>query len=261
MKPFERVVLSSDRNPKYLDFWPVVRRAWKKLFDVDAYLVLVDNEPMSLSAGEKVYWLPLVEGVPSANQAKVARHWFSALMADNGWSGATMVNDIDMLPLSRGHVFDLLKDRPTGTLLTTGAELYTGPEQGKFRIAFLTGEAQVFKALVNPAGLKWKDWVTGLIGLKKFDHKEDISNATPTSSPDCFSDESLLRYFLWKNPVPVLHRPMPFWPYTLGALDRFDWQFDPAKLKAGGYKEAHLLRPYKEHVAQIQPLIDYIESL
>jgi hypothetical protein len=125
---------------------------------------------------------------------------------------------------------------------------------------YLTAEPSTFHRLVNPEKLKWAAWVRSFVGLKKFDAKEDISNPLPSENPDCFSDESLMRYWLWKNPVAVDRRKMPFWPYTDGALCRSNWQLDLAKLEAGHYKEAHLPRPIKEHREKLQPLFDYIDK-
>jgi hypothetical protein len=251
--------LSCDDNPKYFDFWPFVHRAWKKLFNVEAYLMLVSHKAQFRN---DVFWFNAVPGIPIANQAKIARYFFASLIGDipECDNRPVMINDIDLLPLDRNYVCKLLDLRQEGTLLTLGSELYTGPEEGKAMAGYLTAEPRTFHRLVNPEKLKWGEWVQSFVGLKKFDAKEDISNPLPTDDPNCFSDESLMRYWLWKNPVPVDRRKMPFWPYTDGALDRSNWQFDQVKLDAGHYKEAHLPRPIKEHREKIQPLFDYIDK-
>lgn len=259
MRPFERVILSCDANPKYSDFWPIVRRVWKKLFGVEVFLGLVadDHHGTAMPHQNDIYRVTPVSGIPIANQAKVARYWIASLFGDDI---STMINDIDLLPLDKAHVLNLVGNRPKDTLVTIGSELYTGAESGKFMAGYLTAEARIFRALTDPKGLGWEDWIKSFVGLRQFDSKEDISNPIHSEDPNCFSDESLLRYLLWKNPVSVQHRRMPFWPYTDGALCRSNWKLDPDKLKAGYYKEAHLLRPYRDHVAKIQPIIDHIEA-
>lgn len=261
MNSFDRVILSCDKNPKFLEFWPVVARAWSKLFGVRVHLAFVGDAsefPDKLRGYGSVYFFPAIDGIPIANQAKVARYFLASWMGDDS---VVMINDVDLLPLSKDYVNTLLGNRPEGALVTLGSELYRDAENGKSMAGYLTAEARVFRALVNPKELRWQDWVSSFIGLKHFDHKEDISNPLSSENPDCFSDESLLRYFQWLNPVPVENRRMPFWPYTEQALDRADWKFDPQKLKDGVYKEAHLPRPYSENKHRIQPLLAYIESL
>lgn len=262
MNSFDRVILSCDANPKYVDFWPVVCRAWEKLFGVQPVLAFVGSYEDQcacrgkLQCGPVIYIRP-VEGIPLANQAKLARYWLAAWVNDEK---TTMINDIDLLPLSKDYVNTLLGNRPKGTLLTVGSELYIGPEKGKAMAGYLTAESSVFKKLVNPKALSFSDWMSSFVGLSCFDHKEDVMNSTSTDSPDCFSDESLLRYWHSVNPVPREDRRMPFWPYIEQALDRFDWKFDVQKLKDGVYKEAHLPRPYSQNRDKIQPLVDYIEA-
>lgn len=257
-----RVILSSDANPKFLEFWPVVAPVWKKLFNVNVHLALVgDFSHVNL----KPFWehgmitvFPAVPFVPICNQAKLARYFLAAALGDGQ---ITMTNDLDFLPLTRRYTKSLLADRPAGTLVTVGAELYTGQEAGKFTAGYLTAEAAVFRELVNPNVLNWEKFIQSFIGLKKFDHKEDVLISTHHEHPDTFSDESLLRYLLWANPVPVMHKPRGYSPYTERAVCRSDWRIDPTKLETEYYVEAHLLRPYSEHREAIQPLLDHIKTL
>ena len=43
----DRVILSSDTNPYYLDFWPIVAKAWVKM-GIKPTLALVGNEPVEI---------------------------------------------------------------------------------------------------------------------------------------------------------------------------------------------------------------------
>ena len=261
---FDRVILSCDLNPVYAQFWPFVAKAWQKLFGVEVWLALVTDpyylpgltQPIIETMKQHGHVMTLnPAALPMANQAKVARYWLAAYLEDDA---VTMINDIDLLPLSKDYVYGILAGRPPNTLLTLGFELYTGPEAGKATAGYLTLESKMWTKLVNPERRTWNAWLQGFVGLRQFDHKENIASTVPNTSPDCFSDESLMRYWISQSDVPVKKSSMPFWPYTVGALDRSDWQFDPEKLKAGVYKEAHMLRPLEQHRAALQPLFDYI---
>lgn len=252
-----RVVLSCDDNPKFLDFWPLVRRAWTVVFKVEPILALVGSDPFQSSPIGNTYYLKTAEGVPIQNQGKVARYWLASHFNDQK---TTLINDIDLMPLTKQLVSYLLFGRPSGALATLGSELYTGPEAGKFMAGHVTTEASSWRKLVNPSNLAWEEWVRSFVGIKKFDHKEDISRTVPSEDPDCFSDESLLRYLLSVNPIPTHHKCMPFWPYSERALDRADWQFDAGRLARGDYVEAHLPRPRQEHADKIEPLITYLDE-
>lgn len=258
----QRIILSSDENPKYIEFWPLVSWAWRKLFGIEVWLALVAPEGRFnleelRERGHVVRYDP-VPGVPTCNQAKVARYHLAASLGDDT---LVMTHDLDLLPLQRDYMLKLLDQRPEGYLLTIGSEVYVGPETGKFTAGYLTLESYLWRKLVNPKQLEWDAFVRSFIGLRVFDHKEDISRTVHHENPDTFSDESLLRALLSLNPVPLVRLPFGYWPYTVRALDRADWRFDPRKLEDGTYVEAHLLRPLSQNKDRIQPLIDYLNHV
>jgi len=253
----KRIILSSDENPKYIEFWPLVSWAWQKLFGIEVWLALVAPEGRFNLEGNIMRYEPVL-GVPTCNQAKVARYHLAASLGDDT---LVMTHDLDLLPLQRAYMLDLLWHRPPGHLLTVGSEVYVGPEAGKFTAGYLTLESNHWRQLVNPRQLEWEPFVRSFIGLRVFDHKEDISRTVHHENPDTFSDESLLRALLKLNPVPLVRLPFGYWPYTVRALDRADWRFDPRKLEDGTYVEAHLLRPLSQHQDRIQPLINYLKNV
>lgn len=258
----KHIILSSNENPKYIEFWPLVAGAWKKLFGMEVWLALVAPEGRfdlkSLRKHGHVRRYDPVPGVPTGNQAKVARYHLAAEWGDDT---LIMTHDLDLLPLQREYTLQLLNQRPAGHLLTIGSEHYVGPEAGKFTAGYLTAESRLWRRLANPAHFDWDIFIKSLIGLRVCDHKEDISRTVHHEDPDTFSDESLLRAMLQLNPVPLVRLPFGYWPYITRALDRSNWQFDPAKLAAGIYVEAHLLRPLSAHKDRIQPLIDYLNHV
>lgn len=263
MSLLHRVILSSDANPKFLEFWPHVAKAWRHLLGVDVWLALV-AEPISnelhrelLRHGKVVNLWP-VPGIPISNQAKLARFFLAGFWGDNT---VNMVNDIDLLPLQARYTVELLSQRPSGHLLTTGTELYTGPEKGKFTAGYATAESAVWHQLLNSNHYGWAGFIRQFVGYRVFDHKEDVALNTYHENPDSFSDESLLRAVLAKRPVPVTHLARGYAPYTERALCRSNWMFDPEKLRKQVYVEAHLPRPWSAHQDKIAPLLEHLSLL
>ena len=256
-----RVVLSSNEDPKYLEFWPIVSRAWKQLFDVKASLAFLTNrdydDPFISELekhGEVVIFEPVAD-IPQPNLAKVLRHILASYYTEE----ICLINDMDLLPLQRGYIDFFFKFVSEETLVTMGFDLYHGLEKGKFPIGNMMAYGKTFHKIVNPHGLSYPHLVTSWIGLKVFDHKEDISRTVHHENPDCFSDESLFRALISKCEVPVLQFPISF--ERCETIDRSAWNYDPAKLNAGYYVESHLLRPYSQHKEKIQPLIDYLNAV
>ena len=259
MKP-DRIILSCDSNPKFVEFWPLVAKGWRRFFDgVEVWLALVAPEEFHVEQfpGCFVERYEPVPGVPLQNQAKVARYYLAADWNDNSINST---NDLDLLPLQSDYFLDLLSRRPPEHLLTIGQELYKGPEAGKFTAGYLTAESRIWRSLVDPKGLDWPAFVRSFIGKRVIDHKEDITRAIHHENHDCFSDESLLRALLAETGVSVCHLPRGYSNYTDRALCRSQWMFDPEKLADGVYVEAHLPRPWSEHRDRIQPLVDFLNK-
>ncbi|MDA0987202.1 MAG: hypothetical protein O3A55_06365 [Bacteroidetes bacterium] len=89
-------VVSSDSNPEYLDFWPYVAKAWKRI-GIEPVLLYIDKTPPSNDVhqyGQVIY----LESIPEwgiAQQAQCIRFWAAKLL-----DAPFIISDIDMLPIS-----------------------------------------------------------------------------------------------------------------------------------------------------------------
>ena len=100
----ERVVVACNDNPKYLDFWRVVKRAWQEIAGVVCQMVYVGEDlPDDLQKDPCVIHFKPIEGWPTATQAQVIRLLYPALIK---CEGAVMVSDMDMIPLQKGFFVD-----------------------------------------------------------------------------------------------------------------------------------------------------------
>lgn len=261
MRLFDRVVLSCNEDPKYLEFWPVISMAWQKLFKVNVSLAFLTNreqeDPLVLKMQEfgDVQVYEPIDGIPQPNLAKVIRHIHAGTYGDE----RCLINDIDLLPLQRNYLNNMLS-RCTGyTLVTTGKDLYKGKEQGKFTMGYLCAMGSVFREIVNPDQLSYYELIESWVGLRTFDDKEDISSRIHNESPESFSDESLWRALMNRYERPAIHFPRGFTEDQ--NIDRANWRVDWDKLKAGHYVESHLPRPYSQNKPLIDPLLSYIHEM
>lgn len=267
MSEFHRVVLSTNEDHTYFQFWPYVARAWQKLFGVKVSLAVVTNRDSSdpwvvelKKHGDDVVLFPEIDNVPIPNLAQVVRHILAATYDDE----VCMINDIDLLPLQTKWYLDRLAKRGSGQLLALGAEFFKDtPHEGKFPMGYVTAEGHIWKDIVNPLNLAYGDLVRSWIGLKVFDHKEDIARTVWHEHREAFADESLMRVWLsrWPGfPDNIIHAPWSFKP-RIDSVDRSRWVIDIQRLYAGEYVESHMLRPYSDHVAELAPLLEYIDKL
>jgi hypothetical protein len=97
-----RVVVASDLNPRYLDCWPLARRAWPAIAGIEPLLVLVAPEadvPAELRSDPQVHVFEPLAGIHTAFQAQCIRLLQPALL-DGDRHGAVLTADVDMLPLA-----------------------------------------------------------------------------------------------------------------------------------------------------------------
>jgi hypothetical protein len=92
------VLLACDTNAAYLNFWPLVRRAWEEIVHLDVVLVLVAEKDEAVDTpldGSVVRFTPLPE-IHTTFQAQCIRLLFPALVET---SAAVLISDIDLLPV------------------------------------------------------------------------------------------------------------------------------------------------------------------
>jgi len=259
MKPtyFDKIIVSSDDSSFFLNFWPIVCKAWQKYFDVTPTLAFVSNRAdddalvKKLKTHGEVVIVPELYNIPRANQAKVARFLVASTFGDQ----VCTIEDIDTIPLEQMYIKHRLSLRPKNKILAVGREvLENTPHHGKFPISHITAEGSKFKELFNPRSLDYAEAIKSLTGMRIFDSKEDINN-----NQDHFSDESLVRALIHvnclKDSIFDVRRDVDIkneW------IDRSWWNIDVERLEQGKYISCNFIRPFRENAASAAPVIKYV---
>lgn len=249
----DNIIVSTDEHFKH--FTPIACLAWKKFFpELNIKIAFVtereENDKICQRMKEygELHIFNTVPNIPTSNQAKVARHYLAGTFMDE----VSSIEDIDTAPLQRDFWISKFNDRKKDHMLAVGSELsvYRGVDEGKFPISTMTAEGSVFKSLFNPSELSFSDYIQSLVGIKKYDNKEDIS------SPG-FSDESLVRYLRDQSSVKF-HNMVRDVDIHKDWIDRSWWNVDPDKLNNGGYVCCNFKRPYENHMSAYKEIVDYI---
>lgn len=94
------MLVASDLAPRYLDCWPLARRAWREICGLEAVLVLVApacDIPPELARDPAVRSVEPIPGLHTAFQAQCIRLLAPALVeTDEG----VLIADVDIVPLS-----------------------------------------------------------------------------------------------------------------------------------------------------------------
>jgi hypothetical protein len=229
----DNVIVSTNDDPRYSRLWPAVAEAWERLGQ-RAILSMVTNRvaPKVWSAVDSIVIFDSIPGMPDANLAKVSRFMLAMREPEKTF----LLSDVDMIPLSGMRVF-LGMDSPCrpNEVLAYGGDAYN--QDSRYPICYLVGTGAAFQSILNPGKMNERAWLESLRG-HKLDEKDD-----PWQSP--FSDESLFRWAIkmrrCEEKVRILSRG---WVNGLASnrIDRAAWHIDVAKLNAGGYIDAHMVR-------------------
>ncbi len=257
----DQIILSTNEDPLYMDFWKPVSKAYKKIFpDITIHLAfLTDKEedhPLVKEFreyGEVTLFRP-EEDVPEFGQAKMIRF----LLASQQDNDVCYVDDIDLFPLEREFITDKVKQRPKDHLLCVGGEVYHN--KGTYPVSQMTAEGYLWKQFINPDEKSFRELLWEWAKDPVFDAREVITLEVDWAKDQYFSDERLIRRLLKDHPVPIFELERGYSNVLEATLDRMQWEINMDKLGDGGYVNAHMIRPYKGNEELIQPLIDYVEN-
>lgn len=250
----DRILVSSNYTPMFLNFWPVVSESWQKIFDLNVTLILVHPKKMSLKVLNKlsefgeIQLLQQLPKIPSANQAKLARWYFACQQNER----IVSVEDIDTIYLKNQYLIEKLSEFENGKLLGIGSEVYEQQfSLNSFPASNLTGSGVLFSKLFGyKKGMSFYDFVCQYQGMKIFDTRED-----PFNLPKHFSDESLIRALRKVNlfdKIKVIPRNIDEKEHW---LDRSSWP-NESKIEVQKYTTVNFLRPLFENYEKCKPVLD-----
>ena len=249
MKP-DRVSLSCDSNPYYLEFWEPVSRIWKHKFGVEPYLFYIGDSATAPS-NEHGTVVPIkpVDGVPIHTQAQWARFHFTQSEPDCVW----ITSDIDMFPLSREYFLDTAKGVLPDCFVALNSDL-----RNYFPVCYNMALGRVFKEVLQLEDTFEAD-VKKVFSITNSDsHTVGDQVFENWSADERYSSAKICEHrSLYPHRVAQFVRPGGY--QSARRIDRSNWQYDENSVKQEWYLDCHSLRPYTAHKQQIEILLSLME--
>ncbi len=232
----DRVILSTNNNPLYIEFWPIVAPIWQAMgLRPTLALIATEDCPIDTSIGDVIRFDP-IPGVTEALQAQAIRLLLPILYPNEG----CLLSDIDMIPISKSYFIDNAKECPDDAMLIyrDKADEY---HFGKFPMCYVAAKGRVYGEVfgihsaeeIRQELLEWSElgygWNTDEIIL---------------SSHALFWEESRGGHL-----IRLGHT-------VSGRLDRSTWFSDLHDLRITDYIDCHSPRPY----TQYKPILDLLIS-
>lgn len=233
----KRVILSTNNNPTYIQFWPVVAPVWSAMGLRPTLALIADEDcPIDTSLGDVIRFDP-IPGVPESLQAQTVRLLLPALFPDD----ACLISDMEMIPVSREYFTDGAAQCPDESFLVYRDKAYE-PYNPRYPMCYVAGLGKVFGAIFN------------------IHEKSDIAKTI----------ESWTEYgFGWDTDELLLYMRVKQWEQKGGSvvylghgvgprIDRLWWPHDTSTMDASRYIDCHCLRPYETYKKTIDEVVQAI---
>lgn len=239
------VIHSSDSNPFYLDFWPLVSKVWKLRFGLRPLLVYIDENhdiPIDTTYGDVIKMKP-VPDVPLYLQCQWVRFWIPSQFPDK----VCLLSDIDMFPISRNYFINQIASIPDTKYV------HLNPAHQFIPVCYHLAKGSLFTRVLDLEP-NWEDSIRKLYA-KNMGHDcfaQDPSNLILKDKIQWGADEEYttrkIRDYPDQSVFVMLSR-------RHGRLDRSHWVWSPHQILLDMFADAHSIRPYSAHSKEIEKLV------
>jgi hypothetical protein len=242
-------IVSSNNNPQYLEFWPFVAKAWKRI-GITPVLVFLHMKGEEDLTGELAKWgevipLPLTPSWDIVNQSQCSRLYVATQL-----EGTHIISDIDMLPLSGEYFNGAVKEAAADALVSYTADVI---EQGfylrvpQYPMCYLAGKGETFKEIIGQ--FKWEDFVVSF-AQERFGYG---------------SDQRVFykRLGAWRGKGERFITLRRGWieGRALNRIDKVKWEWTEEQIDKELLYDCHMPRPYSANSGLLDPLLNKIGIL
>lgn len=248
----DNVILSSDSNPTYLDFWPIVSKIWKTKFNIDPVLLYIDTNH-NISIDEKygkVIKIKPINNIPIYLQNQWVRFWYPSQELDKTW----IISDIDMLPISKKYFINNCEN------IDDDIYVHLNPcldiNAGNLPACYHVGKGHTFKEILQ-LHENWDDSINEINNSKTgMDQGGFLAGKKQWGADEICSTIKILNYRS-RNPdrIKFIQRGKNNSEFR---IDRSNWNYNAKSVKNDLYADCHCVRPYNLYKKEIDDLCKLI---
>lgn len=235
------VILGSNTNPYYLDFWPVVSKIWKEKFNIIPVLGLICDEDSDFEKSEYglIKKFKAIDNIDNGLQSQIIRLFLPKFL-----DGYCLISDIDMLPISVDYFNECSTHLTNNNIVIYSSDNPDCLSNNEYPMCYVSAHGKLFEDIFELNS----DWLSFTQLMK--------NRNQGWSTDQKFLFEKVNEFKKKTNNVILLSRN---WSKNDSRrIDRSSWSYDENKIKEGYYIDSHLLRPYDTNRGEIDKLTDLV---
>lgn len=228
------VILSSDDNPMYKDFYEIVAKRWLELGYKTYYLNISDTDEIIENEYGVIHKIKALDFVSTGFQSQVVRLFSSKFIEGN-----IMMSDIDMLPINGDYYNQYLNE-----LTDINVIIYSGQPYGNtpyYPMCYVVSHSSNFRKYLEIEDMNFSEYCKMLSN-----NYDQAWNTDENFMYDRF--QNYQENLVIKNDRDFSRR-----------IDRSNWNYNIDLLKRGHYIDSHMIRPYVTYKDKINDLLKKIK--
>ena len=232
------VILSTDSNPLYYEFWDVMKKIWIEHIGIKPILVrLSDKDEIIDNNNHIIHNLKSVQSIDTGFQSQICRMFVTKFYPNK----TCLISDIDMLPINIDYFNNTTKQFDENSMVIFSSDAYAGSV--RYPMCYNAAKGGVFSEILSLDDYNFESYVNKLVGRNEGWDTDELY----------FSE--CVNTYQGNIKIVKLNRG---WisGHAVKRIDRTSWVYDREQIHT--YIDSHLIRPYSSYSKEINELISLI---
>lgn len=233
-------IMGSDMNPLYYDFWPIISKVWREVFNITPVLGLICNEDSELIEDQYglVKKFKTIDGIDDGLQSQIVRFYLPTILDD-----VSVTSDIDMMPLSKKYFIDNIQNFDRNKFYVMTSDNPECLRNKEYQMCYNIAKPEIFKEVLKIDD-SWFDFVNKL---------KNLGFGWTTDQRYLYD---MVNAYEKKENIVLMNRG--FSGFANNRIDRAQWVYEPNLVINGYYIDSHLVRPYKQYKNEVDNLANLL---
>jgi hypothetical protein len=224
------VVIASDQNPTYKEFYPIIAKRWFEMGFKTYYVNIGEEDEIFETKWGIVHNIKSLDFLSAGLQSQIVRLFVCKFIDAN-----LLLSDIDMLPLNKEYFNSYVNELTDENIIVYSGQPYK--DVPYYPICYILSNSKTMKRYLEIEDVDFEQFCKNLV--------EKYENSWNT-------DERFLYDQLQKNKENIIIKKRDF----SSRIDRSRWIYNEDLLSKKFYIDSHLLRPYDKYFQEINKLIN-----